>query len=125
MAQACVPVTGSVTNITTNSATCGGNMTSFGSPGHIDERGIVYGLSANPDIFGNRVIEGQTTLGSYTCILTGLTSNTTYHYRAYGTIPGLSGYGSDLTFTTLSNTSKNFTLSGGNRLTSGGKYIIF
>lgn len=95
-----VVVTSSVANISKTTATAGGNVTDDGGDAII-ERGVVYGLSANPTIFSyiGKVSNG-TGEGSFTTSLTNLQAGTTYHVRAYGTSNTATGYGADSTFTT-------------------------
>lgn len=84
--------------ITTNSATCGGNVTSAGTA-TVTARGICFSLSANPTISNSTVASGSGT-GVFSANLTGLISSTLYHYRAYATSSVGTSYGADLTFTT-------------------------
>ena len=87
------------TNITQNSATTGGNVTSEGGT-TVTARGVCWGTSSNPSISGNHTTNG-TGLGSFVSNLTGLIGNTLYHIRAYATNSVGTSYGTDLTFTTL------------------------
>jgi hypothetical protein len=57
-------------------------------------------LSSNPTTANNFVTEGAGT-GSYIALLTGLTSNTLYHVRAYATNAQGTSYGNDVSFTTI------------------------
>ena len=92
-------VTSDVAEITTNSATCGGNVTSDGGA-DVVERGICWSTNANPTINDNHVASGSG-MGSYTASMTGLASNTIYHVRAYATNEAGTAYGENKTFTTL------------------------
>jgi len=88
-----------VTNISFNSATGGGNVTSDGgSP--ITARGLCWSLTANPTASGTHTVEPGT-LGAFTSNMTGLLPNSTYHLRAYATNAAATGYGADITFSTL------------------------
>ena len=91
--------TNSVTNITSNSATCGGNVTSDGN-GTVTARGICWSTSQNPTINNNRSIDGTGT-GSFTSSMTNLKANTTYYVRAYATNEAGTSYGAQKSFTTL------------------------
>lgn len=86
----------------TTSVNAGGNTLST-SCGTITNKGTVWGISANPTIpSANSTNDGSGTT-NYTSSVTGLTANTVYHYRAYATNSnGVTAYGSDLTFTTIS-----------------------
>jgi hypothetical protein len=96
------PVVTSVaaTGITSTTAICGGNVTSDGGAA-ITERGICYGITADPTIAGTKVVVAGTN-GAFTGNVGGLTANTAYHYRAYATNSAGTSYGNDLTFTTAS-----------------------
>ncbi|MEI6681497.1 MAG: lamin tail domain-containing protein [Bacteroidota bacterium] len=88
-----------VTNISFNSATGGGNVTNDGgSP--ITARGLCWSLTANPTASGAHTVEPGT-LGAFTSNMTGLLPNSTYHLRAYATNAAATGYGADITFSTL------------------------
>jgi len=89
-------LTSEVTNITSISATSGGNV--VGS--NIDGRGIAFSTSPNPYISGNTIPVGSGA-GSFTANITDLTPNTTYHVRAYATNSVDTIYGENVSFTTL------------------------
>ena len=89
----------SVTNITFNTATGSGDVTGSGG-GTITARGLCWGTAANPTISGSHSVEPGT-LGAFTSNITGLLPNTTYHLRAYATTSAGTGYGADVTFSTL------------------------
>ncbi|MFA5649486.1 MAG: BspA family leucine-rich repeat surface protein, partial [Bacteroidales bacterium] len=74
-----------VSDITTTTATSGGNVFADGGSS-ITARGVVWGTTANPTIANNTGIttDGSGT-GTFTSSITGLTENTTYHVRAYAT----------------------------------------
>ncbi|WNM19382.1 fibrobacter succinogenes major paralogous domain-containing protein [Flavobacterium capsici] len=90
------------TEVTTNSAKTGGNVTANGfAP--VTARGVVWTL--DPDVPPTTDINlGITTNGSgigpYVDILSNLTPNTTYHLRAYAKSSYGTGYGEIVTFTT-------------------------
>jgi len=91
--------TTAITSIAINNATSGGEVTFDGNL-PITERGVVWSTSANPTIaLSTKTVDGSGT-GSFISSITGLTSNTTYHVRAYAkNILGIS-YGEILDFTT-------------------------
>ncbi|MCT6923027.1 S-layer homology domain-containing protein [Metasolibacillus sp.] len=102
-------------NITTTEAMVGGNVIADGGAA-ITERGIVYATTTNPTTSNDkRTTTGST--GAFTANLSGLSPNTTYHYRAYATNSVGTSYGDNQSFTTvaLSNNSNlsNLTLSTG------------
>ncbi len=91
-------LTTSTNTITMTSATCNGNVTTNGGSA-IMQRGICYGTTANPDTIGTHMSVSGTT-GVFSANLTGLTSGTLYHYRAYALNSTGLAYGADSTFTT-------------------------
>ncbi len=88
-----------VTNITFNTATGSGNVTNSGGS-TITARGLCWSLSANPLITGQHTTEPGT-VGPFSSNMTGLLANSTYHMRAYATNTTGTGYGADITFSTL------------------------
>jgi hypothetical protein len=86
------PTIGSLTsiNITSNSATVGGSMTSAGVPAST-ERGVVYSITAlnsspqvgGPNVFPAAVAGGA--LGPFTVGITDLAPGTQYSFRVYAT----------------------------------------
>lgn len=94
-----VIVTHSITNLTTNSAVSGGNVTTDGGTS-ITSKGVCWGPNLNPTILNSRSTDG-TGNGSYSSNISGLTPNTIYHVRAYATNSVGTGYGSDVQFSTL------------------------
>lgn len=87
-----------VTNVTQNSATCSGNVSSQGGA-EVTERGICYSLAPNPTINNTTVTNGTGT-GSFTCELTDLTKNTKYYVKAYAKNSYGVAYGEEKSFTT-------------------------
>ncbi len=83
--------TNDVTDITINSAKCGGNVTSDGGA-NVTARGVCWSTSPNPTINDNKTTDGNGT-GSFTSNITGLTANTTYYVRAYATNEKGTSYG--------------------------------
>lgn len=96
-------VTTSATPVSQNSANCVGEITSTGNS-EITERGFCYGTSANPTISGDHWPVRSLGVGTFDATITGLSTNTTYHVRAYAKNSAGVGYGADKSFTTL-NTS--------------------
>ena len=93
--------TNDVTNITTSSATCGGNVTSDGGF-DITARGVCWSTNPNPTINDNKTSDGSGT-GSFTSNLINLTENTAYYFRAYATNEKGTSYGEEKSFKTLDN----------------------
>lgn len=100
-AQIVVPVltTTAISAITQTTATGGGNISSDGGAA-VTARGICWGKTENPTTSDNKTSEGNGT-AAFTSSLTGLTANTTYYVRAYATNSAGTGYGSQVSFTTL------------------------
>jgi len=86
------------TNITSNSATLGGNITSDGNA-TVTERGVCYSISPNPTTANTKLVIGSGT-GSFTQSASGLTSNTTYYVRAYAINSQGTAYGNEVNFKT-------------------------
>ena len=91
--------TANVTNVTYNSATCGGTVNNNGGSNAITARGVCWGTGSYPTVDGNHTTDG-TGSGSFTVHLTGLQPGTTYYVRAYATTADGTAYGSQKNFTT-------------------------
>lgn len=91
-------VTEGMSSITTTTAVCGGNVVDDGGA-TVTERGICWGPSPNPTMEGSHANNGTGT-GAYTCMMTGLTPNTTYYVRAYAKNRVGVSYGDEIEFTT-------------------------
>ena len=95
-----VVITSGVTDITRNSAKCGGGV-SDGGGAVVVERGVCWNTSGNPTVLDFSTKDGSG-LGSYISNITGLEYNTTYYVRAYAAnANGVAGYGEEVSFTTL------------------------
>jgi gliding motility-associated-like protein len=96
-----VTTTTTVSNVTTSSATLGGNVTANGGA-NVTERGVVYSITnPTPTIGDSKLIIGNGN-GVYSQTVTGLRGGTTYYVRAYATNIIGTSYGVVTTFTTLS-----------------------
>lgn len=96
-------ITNAASSVTDTSATGNGNVVNAGGSA-ITERGFVWSTSPQPTTSDNKVTAAGT-LGAYTATLSPLTSGTLYHYRAYAINAIGTGYGDDVTFTTVSSVS--------------------
>ena len=94
-------VTAEVSEITANSAICGGEVT-FDGGAEVIERGVCWGINENPTMDDIHVAVGNG-IGSFLETISGLEVNTTYHVRAYAINEAGMAYGLDKEFTTLSN----------------------
>lgn len=96
-------VTIDVTEITTNSALGGGNITDDGNLS-ITAKGVCWSKSENPTIDdgGNYTVETLegSNLGKFTSEMLHLSANTTYYVRAYATNSEGTSYGEQKKFTT-------------------------
>jgi gliding motility-associated-like protein len=86
-------------SISFTSATLGGNVSDSGTAA-VTERGVVYATTVNPTTANTKVSIG-TGLGTFAQVITALTPNTTYHFRAYAINGVGTSYGVDSIFTTL------------------------
>jgi hypothetical protein len=125
--------TTSISSITSTTATGGGNVTSIGGSA-VTARGICWSTSQNPTVALTTKTTNGSGTGSFTSSITGLTSSTLYYVRAYATNTAGTAYGSQVSFTTLSNlptlsttTASSITLtsavSGGNITSDGGSAV--
>jgi len=89
--------TSAVTDITSTTASSGGNVTSDGGSS-VTARGVCWSATVNPTIADSKSSDASGT-GSYTSSLTGLTPCSTYHVRAYATNTAGTAYGDDISFT--------------------------
>lgn len=95
--------TQSVSAITHNSASTGGNISNEGGTSII-ARGICWSPSVQPTISNDYTSDG-TGSGSFTSNVTGLSPNTKYYVRAYATNIKGTAYGQQVEFTTNPATS--------------------
>jgi hypothetical protein len=92
-----IVTTSQVTNITTTTASSGGNVT-FPSGIIAAERGVCWSTQQFPTIAGNHTSDGGGP-GAFVSNITGLANYTKYYIRAYATTSGqMTVYGNELTF---------------------------
>ena len=91
--------TTAISSISLNSASSGGNITNQGISA-VTARGVCWSTSINPTT-ANSITTNGSGLGAFSSSITGLTSNTTYHVRAYASNSLGTSYGNDIAFTTL------------------------
>lgn len=92
-------LTSMVTEITTNSAMGGGEVTNDGGA-QVTECGICWGTNVNPTLSDNHVALGLE-LGSFMALMNSLEANATYYVRAYATNAVGTAYGLDRKFRAL------------------------
>ena len=125
--------TSSVTNVTTESARCGGNVSCYYDD-DIYERGICWSKNPEPDVDDQCATSGEGA-GSFTCNMTGLEDNTTYYVKAYTKMYDYVVYGEQKSFTTekyetIVNTSSvtdittNSAICGGNIMSDEAENIV-
>ena len=91
--------TAAITVITGNSATGGGNVTVAGGA-DVTARGVCFGKNHNPTVSDSKTANGTGT-GAFISALSVLKGHTVYYIRAYATNSAGTGYGPEVTFTTL------------------------
>lgn len=97
--------TNAVTNITQNTAMCGGNVISDGGA-VVTGKGVCWSTMHNPTISDSRTNDGSDT-GTFTSYLTGLSDNTQYYVRAYATNETGTSYGNEVSFNNTYYIGKN------------------
>jgi uncharacterized protein (TIGR02145 family) len=107
-ALASIPVltTAPITDVTTTSATSGGNIPDDGGAA-ITARGVCWNTSSNPTIGNSKTTDGTGT-GTFTSSITGLLTNTTYYVRAYATNSAGTSYGDEAVLKTFTGTVTDF-----------------
>ncbi len=93
-----------VSSITTGGATLGATIESNGGT-PVTASGVAYGTTVNPTTSGTKTTATATS-GAFTVNVTGLASNTVYHYRGYATNVAGTSYTSGSTFMTVSSPPK-------------------
>lgn len=93
-----IVTTSDVSDITSSTATCGGNVTSDGGT-TVTARGVCWSTSSNPTINDFYTTDGMGT-GEFTSSISGLYENTTYYLRAYAINSVGTNYGEQCSFTT-------------------------
>lgn len=97
-AQIPVLTTIAVSNITHTTASCGGNITSYGGA-TVTSCGVCWGISPTPTIADSKKTYDNDTR-PFISNITGLAAGTVYYVRAYATNRAGTGYGSEISFTT-------------------------
>ncbi len=95
-----IPVvsTDQITDISSNSAICGGTINSDGGE-TVTARGVCWSTSENPSL-NDYVTSDTLTTDKFIISLSGLLPETTYHVRAYATNNLGTAYGNDVSFIT-------------------------
>ena len=90
--------TADITEITTTSAKCGGDISDDGNS-FVTQRGICWNTSPNPTINNQYTSDGNGS-GSYSSTLSGLVEGVTYYVRAYAINSMGTAYGEEKNFIT-------------------------
>lgn len=125
--------TSNASNITSTSATCGGTIIDNGGT-QILSRGICWSLNENPTTADKTAVTFSTS-SNFVCDLTNLISGTKYYIRAFATSLIGTGYGNQVTLTTLAdvpvistkeiiNITSSTAVGGGNISHDGGASVI-
>lgn len=123
--------TGSVSNITATTATCGGNVTSDGGF-TVTAKGLCWSTAQYPTVTGSHSNDGSGT-GAFNGSLTNLQIGTTYYVRAYASNSTGTSYGEQVSFTTgnglptvttTTPTLSDTTVITGGNVTSDGGYAV-
>lgn len=123
----------SVSAITSNSATSGGDVASDGGA-TVTDRGICFGIKPYPTTSDNKINNG-TGLGGFTSSMTGLNPGVTYYVRAFATNSVKTSYSGQAIFVTialapvlttidLSAITSSSATSGGNITSDGGSSVM-
>ena len=91
-----------------NIARVGGTVLEDGGS-TITSRGICYSTSPNPTVGNSKVISEEDGR-DFTCIMTELSSNTTYYTRAFATNARGTGYGTESSFKTITGGNVTYTI---------------
>jgi hypothetical protein len=90
--------TTAISNIATTTADSGGNVTADGGD-PVTVCGVCWNTGGTPTTADSKTTDGTGT-GVFTSNITGLSSNTTYHARAYATNGAGTTYGNEVSFAT-------------------------
>jgi hypothetical protein len=94
-------VTGSATGITTSTATLLGTLSDMGTYSGVN---VSFDYGTTTSYGGATGVQSKTSTGAFAATVSSLTPGTTYHFRAKATGGSSTVYGSDVTFTTSSQT---------------------
>lgn len=118
--QTPVILTGNITSIDPNTASCSGNLVSRGKYG-IVMKGICWSTSPSPVLSDNKTLNGKT-LGTFDGSMPGLIEETTYYVRAYVTdTAGVTTYGAEKSFVTESSALTGYFVSAGGNDSNDGR----
>jgi PKD repeat protein len=96
--------TSAATNLATTSATLNGNLISLGTASSVT---VSFEWGTSTSYGSETAAQSLTAIGAFSANLTGLTANTTHHFRAKAVGHGSAVYGDDMTFPTEENQPPN------------------
>lgn len=109
-----------VTDITSSSAVCDGNVIADGGK-TVSARGVCWNTAGQPTLSDNKTVDGSGT-GAYQSTLSNLHPESTYYVRAYATNSDSTVYGEELSFKTAATQMLAFPgAEGFGRFTTGGR----
>jgi hypothetical protein len=92
-------ITSSITNITASRAECGGTVTDEGI-WTVTACGVCWSTKPKPTVVDSKTVDGGG-VGNFKSRIGGLNEGTVYYVRAYATNSSGTGYGNEITFTTI------------------------
>jgi len=102
--------TAAITDSSYTTASGGGEVLEAGGS-DVTARGVCWSTSINPTVDDSKTNDGEG-LGAFTSSLTGLENGTMYYVRAYATNSAGTGYGEQVTVTTLTPLSRTWNIPG-------------
>jgi len=125
--------TSSASNITSSTATCGGNVTPIVGTSVTTARGVCWSITTSPTIaLSTKTADGNGS-GIFNSSITGLTIGKIYYVRAYASNAIGTNYGAEISFSTIlptlttspiSTITISSAISGGNITNTGGSQVI-
>jgi uncharacterized protein (TIGR02145 family) len=94
-----------ISEVTQTTASCNADITDDGGQ-TVTESGVCWDIVHNPKITAGKTTDGAA-VGPFTSHISGLTPNTTYYVRAYATNSAGTGYGYEVSLSTLPEYSGN------------------
>jgi hypothetical protein len=92
-------ITAPITDTTAHTANCGGEVTDIGGT-EVTARGVCWSTVPGPTI-EDYITSDDSGPGTFTSYISGLTPSTVYYVRAYATNSAGTGYGDEVTFTSV------------------------
>jgi phosphodiesterase/alkaline phosphatase D-like protein len=106
----------------TTSATLNGNLSSLGTATSVN---VSFEWGTTTSYGSETTAQSVTAIGAFSANLTGLTANTTYHFRAKAAGHGSAVYGADMTFSTADATAPTISAVNSTEITKTGATITW